>query len=84
MRLHEQLLLRLAAALELGALALVASMLGGLLNNGGAVSRVECVAYNLKQLTYDFFVVTMAFLQAGGWWGFTQARCHATLTACPT
>ena len=40
----------------------------------GEILRSHTLGFNLRAWIDEFFLVTMAFCQAGGWWGMSQAR----------
>merc|ERR1712185_107838 len=39
----------------------------------GRILRCKCAVLNLKAWLYEFFLLVMAFCQAGGWWGMSNA-----------
>ena len=40
----------------------------------GQAMKSASLGYNLKAWMTEFFLATMAFCQAGGWWGMSQAK----------
>ena len=40
----------------------------------GKAKKAASVGYNLKAWLSEFFLASMAFCQAGGWWGMSQAK----------
>ena len=40
----------------------------------GRAMKSASLGYNLKAWTSEFFLASMAFCQAGGWWGMSQAK----------
>ena len=40
----------------------------------GRLDLAKCAVFNLESWLYEFFLLMMAFCQAGGWWGMSNAR----------